>query len=133
MESQNQSLPTIDFSAWTSTSSPARRLEVARELVEACRRTGFVYLTNHGVDPLLVKDAFVWSKQFFELSLEEKTQAERDRSTAIFRGYNAPGLQRVPLTLRVRGGDPDITGFSPDYNVRPKVSPNFTCWLYTTI
>ena len=116
-EPKSLSLPLVDFSAWTSTGSSARRLEVAHDLVEACRRTGFVYISNHGIAPSFVKEAFSWSKRFFDLPLEEKIQAQRDQSTAIFRGYNSPGLQKVPLTLSVRGGDPDITGFSPDYNV----------------
>ena len=114
---ETPSLPLIDFSAWTSADSSARRLEVAHDLAEACRRTGFVYLSNHGISPSLVQEAFSWSRRFFDLPLEQKLEAQRDQTTAIFRGYNRPGLQRVPLTLRVRGGDPGVQGFSPDFNV----------------
>lgn len=110
-------LPIIDFTPWSSEESSAQRLEVARELVEACRKTGFVYISNHGVAPSLVKDAFAWSKRFFNLPFEEKMQAEHKQESGIFRGYNPPGNQRVPLTLRVRGGDPSVKGFSPDWNV----------------
>ena len=116
-EAKSPSLPVIDFSAWTSGGSSGQRLEVAHDLVEACRRTGFVYISNHGIAPSLVEEAFKRSKEMFDLPTEDKNHALRTPDSAAFRGYNAIGVQQVPLTLRVRGGDPTITGFSPDFNV----------------
>lgn len=123
--SSDRTLSVIDFSAWSSEGSPEERSKVAHVLVEAFHRQGFVYLANHGIGDDLVKDAFRWSKEFFDLPFEKKAEVGRDQSTAIFRGYNAPGLQRVPLTLRKRGGDPSVSGFSPDWNVsRPLTMVN---------
>ena len=120
---KSPSLPVIDFSPWTFAGSPGQRLEVAHELVEACRRTGFVYIANHGVAPSLVEEAFAWSKKMFDLPTDDKMQAQHTQDSAVFRGYNPLGVQRVPMTLRVRGGYPSITGFSPDFNVSTTIFP----------
>ena len=113
--------PVIDFSPWTSGISSAQRSEVARELVGACRKTGLVYISNHGVTPALVEEAFAWAKKFFDLPIADKMQVRHPKDSAIFRGYNPVGAQQVPLTLQVHGGDPDIKGMSPDFNVSPKI------------
>jgi len=110
-------LPVIDFSTWNSESSSSRRLEVARDLVEACHHTGFVYISNHGIFPARVEEAFQWSEKFFALPLEAKLQVQRKEETKIFRGYNEPGMQQIPRSLSVRGMDARQEGNSPDYNV----------------
>lgn len=114
---KNDSSPVIDFSPWTSGASHDQRLKVGRELVETCHQKGFAYISNHGVAPSLVEEAFAWSKKLFDLPLEDKMQAKRGEDSVAFRGYNVLGVQKVPLALQVRGGDPSIKGFSPDFNV----------------
>jgi isopenicillin N synthase-like dioxygenase len=114
--SATPSLPLIDFTPWTSNGSQEQRMKAARELVNGCRRAGFVYISNHGVPEAMIEEAFARAKKFFDLPPEEKMKVERD--SLAFRGYNPTGVQRVPRTLRVRGGDPTVGGYSPDYNVR---------------
>ena len=87
-------IPIINFSAWTSSSTPAERQNIAKELVEACHRNGFVYLSNHGVPLDLVEESFVWSKQFFDLPTETKMEVKHPEGSLSFRGYDWPGLQK---------------------------------------
>jgi isopenicillin N synthase-like dioxygenase len=112
------SLPLIDFTPWTSNAPQEDRLKAAHDLVDGCRRAGFVYISNHGVPEAMVEEAFAWAKKFFDLPREDKMKVERD--SLAFRGYNSTGVQRVPRVLRVRGGDPTAEGWLPDYNVRPQ-------------
>jgi len=87
------SLPLIDLSKFTSQdATQADRLTVARELVEACHTTGFVYITNHGISPELLAKIFAYSKSFFALTTEQKMQAKHPEGSMSFRGYNWPGL-----------------------------------------
>ncbi|KAJ9603591.1 hypothetical protein H2200_011777 [Cladophialophora chaetospira] len=113
---QNAPPPVVDFSPWTSGASLDQRLQIGRKLVETCHQKGFAYISNHGVAPSLVEEAFAWSKKFFDLPIEDKMQVKRGEDSVAFRGYNVLGVQKVPLALQVRGGDPSIKGFSPDFN-----------------
>lgn len=67
-------LPVIDFSRWLK-GSPEEKKEVAKDLAEACRGVGFVYIVNHGVTPELLDEAFGWSKKLFDLPEEKKMLA----------------------------------------------------------
>jgi isopenicillin N synthase-like dioxygenase len=95
-EKSPPNIPTIDFLAWTSpfNVSPADRLETARELVEACHNAGFVYITNHGIAPELVEEAFAMTKKFFDLPTEKKMLAA-NAGVQSFRGYSWPGLEKA--------------------------------------
>ena len=53
------SLPVIDFSRYTA-GSAEERLAVSRELVQAFKSVGFVYLLNHGIPNDMVHEAFDW-------------------------------------------------------------------------
>lgn len=90
-------LPIIDLSPFvSSTSTPESRLQCAKDLVQACHSTGFVYITNHGISPSLLSEAFSWGKEFFALSEEEKCQASHPPGSNIFRGYSKIGREMVP-------------------------------------
>lgn len=68
------SLPVIDFSRWLK-GSPGEKKAVAKDLAEACRGVGFVYIVNHGVTPELLDEAFGWSKKLFDLPEDKKMLA----------------------------------------------------------
>ncbi len=55
---------------------------MARDLVDACRRVGFVYIINHGVHDDLLSQAFGWSKKLFDLPKEKKMLAPHPPGTA---------------------------------------------------
>jgi isopenicillin N synthase-like dioxygenase len=112
----------IDFLSWTSpfNVSPEDRLETARELVEACHTTGFVYITNHGISPELLGEAFAMSKKFFDLPTEKKMTAGNAGSQS-FRGYSWPGLENSNAIsdegTKVPGTEKEVV----DFNVRNKI------------
>ncbi|EXJ77073.1 hypothetical protein A1O3_10231 [Capronia epimyces CBS 606.96] len=94
-------LPIIDFSLFTS-GSPEQRLKTAREVVDAFKTAGFVYLVNHTVPDELVDECFQWSKKVFQLPQSELTREEVIRpqpgngaKSYIARGYTPVGREKV--------------------------------------
>jgi len=92
-------LPIIDFSKWTSESIPEQRLDVAKELADACHNVGFVFIINHGISPELLDEAFGWSKRLFDLKTEEKMLAPHPDGPTVHRGYSWPGLEKVSQVI----------------------------------
>jgi len=70
-DASNFDLPVIDFANWKADSTPEERYGTGQKLVDACHNVGFVYIINHGVSPELLAEAFGWSKQLFDLKIEE--------------------------------------------------------------
>jgi isopenicillin N synthase-like dioxygenase len=71
---QTPVLPVVDFATW-QTGSDEDRARIGAELRDACQRSGFVYVTNHGVPQRLVDEAFAVSRKFFEMPTEKKMLA----------------------------------------------------------
>lgn len=88
-------IPVVDLSAWKDSTDKAARLRVAREIVDACKKVGFVYIVNHALPESLLDEAFDWSKRFFALNLEEKMKAPHPEGWAVHRGYSWLGLEKV--------------------------------------
>ncbi len=91
----NSSISIMDFTKFTPEFKPEIRLEIAQELVAACREVGFVYITNHGVPEQTLRKVFTISKKFYELPKEDKMKAPHPAGWAIHRGYSWPGLEKV--------------------------------------
>ncbi len=103
-------IPIIDFRPWIETGSPDKRLKVARELVEACHSTGFVYLTNYGIPASIVEEAFAWNKKFFDLKEEDRASAAHPPDSLSYRGYSKLGHETVqPQEGEKLDGVPDYT------------------------
>ncbi|KAK7704123.1 hypothetical protein SLS64_008681 [Diaporthe eres] len=100
------SLPVIDFSRWL-TGSPEEKKAVAKDLAEACRGVGFVYIINHGVTPELLDEAFSWSKKLFDLPEEKKMLAPHPPGPNVHRGYSWPGLEKVSQYIHKDDADSD--------------------------
>ncbi len=92
-------IPIVDFTSWTSSGNAEDRQKTAEELVDACRRVGFVYIVNHGVSPEFLQEAFSWTKKLFSLTDEEKLQAPHPDSFQVHRGYSWPGLEKVSQVM----------------------------------
>lgn len=88
-------IPIINFSPFLHPTSETSRLETAKALVDACRHVGFVYIINHDIPSSLLEKAFAMTKKLFDLSHEEKMQAEHPPGPAVHRGYSYPGLEKV--------------------------------------
>jgi isopenicillin N synthase-like dioxygenase len=95
---------------------PKKKVSVARRLVEGCHYTGFVYIKNHGVPASLPAEAFAWTKRFFDLEEEQKSQAARNPNGLSFRGWGKKGTETIPPVQKEK-----IKGVL-DYNVRISAS-----------
>ncbi|KAG8945487.1 hypothetical protein FRC04_000772 [Tulasnella sp. 424] len=86
-------IPVVDFGKFKS-NDPATKLATAKEVVDAFKEVGFVYLSNHGIQDEKITNAFKKSKQFFDLPEEKKVALawEDPRSN---RGYVQKGRERV--------------------------------------
>ncbi|KAF2026839.1 Clavaminate synthase-like protein [Setomelanomma holmii] len=87
-------IPIVDFSQ-ASSGIQDEKEHVAKQIDEAFRNVGFVYLKNHGVPLDMVEECFSWSKKFFALPLSTKLLAPHPPGGAHHRGYSAPGLEKV--------------------------------------
>jgi isopenicillin N synthase-like dioxygenase len=78
----NQTVPTIDFTPYTTGGSFADRKQVARDLRAACTDTGFFYLANHGIAQTEFDVAHGWGQMFFELPRAEKAKLAKSNHPA---------------------------------------------------
>ncbi|PPQ65582.1 hypothetical protein CVT26_000531 [Gymnopilus dilepis] len=94
-------IPVIDFSKFRASTSAQEKKETADEIVSAFKESGFIYLSNHGVDPQQVQSTFKKSADFFALPYDVKRKLawEDPRSN---RGYVEIGRERV-----TQSADPD--------------------------
>ena len=73
-------LPVIDVGALVAGDAPApERAAVARELDDACRRYGFLYIRNHGVDESLQRRLEELSRELFALPETAKRRVSMAR------------------------------------------------------
>ncbi|KAI8956960.1 Clavaminate synthase-like protein [Daldinia sp. FL1419] len=96
-------IPIVDFDTW-SKGSVEDKEHVSRELTNACRRVGFVYIINHGVSSRILEEAFGWSKKLFGLPQEKKMLAPHPPGPNVHRGYSWPGLEKVSQDI-IKDGD----------------------------
>jgi isopenicillin N synthase-like dioxygenase len=98
-------IPIIDIATLTTATNPDSQLATAKSLVAACQQIGFAYITNHGLSPKLLEQAFRTSKALFALSHEAKMQAPHPAGPEVHRGYSHPGQEKVSQYV---GGRDDI-------------------------
>ncbi len=79
--------------------SEARR-QVARDIEQACRDTGFFYVSGHGVPDALLARMEELSHRFFALPREAKEAMDMARGGAAWRGW-------FPLGGELTSGKPD--------------------------
>ncbi|KAJ5089526.1 hypothetical protein N7532_008210 [Penicillium argentinense] len=90
-------IPVVDFAKWAA-GGPSR-LQIAQDIVAACKRVGFVYIVNHSLPEHQIDEAFKWSLRFFDLPQEEKLKAPHPEGWAVHRGYSWPGLEKVSQAI----------------------------------
>jgi isopenicillin N synthase-like dioxygenase len=66
--------------------------DVADAIYDAAINHGFFYISNHGIDSVLMEQAFAVSKSFFELPEVDKQTVAVDRNQ---RGWLAQGMSRL--------------------------------------
>lgn len=102
----------IDFSKFR-TGDPVQREETAKQISEAFKHSGFLYLKNHGIQIEQVQSVFAHSAQFFE-----RPQAQKDQlawtTPRSNRGYVASGREKVTQSsdpdeiAKLRASNPDL-------------------------
>ncbi|KAF9534769.1 hypothetical protein CPB83DRAFT_842915 [Crepidotus variabilis] len=87
-------IPVINFAKFRSTSSLDEKRHTAGEIVSAFKQSGFIYLSNHGIDTAEIQSTFQKSRDFFALpsDIKDSLAWEDPRSN---RGYVKIGRERV--------------------------------------
>src|SRR6185436_15019227 len=98
-------IPTIDLSPLRHGSATGQR-DVARQIDEACRDTGFFMVTGHGVPVELIGKTRQRAIDFFALPDEEKMKVQRPPAK-ISRGYNWLGDRSIAYSMGEKA-PPDI-------------------------
>src|SRR5438105_1625376 len=93
------SLPVIDMVPLFGANA-AERSAVAAAIGEACRDSGFFYVTGHGIDADLIAELDRASRQFFALPDSEKNEIAMARGGRAWRGY-------FPVGGELTSGKPD--------------------------
>lgn len=100
-------IPVIDLSALTSDTATTIDMDkLIEELRDACMRTGFFVIRNHGIDWAIVERAFAGLKQFFELPMEQKMKVHQSLSPS-FMGYEEPYYTNVDRLKKGGEYNPD--------------------------
>lgn len=89
-------IPLINFSSFHDPKATIQdQVVVAKEILEAFKTNGFVYLDHIPISPQLVSEAFEWSTRFFDLPIHVKQQALHPSDGSSHRGYSPIGLEKV--------------------------------------
>ena len=93
-------LPVIDISGLVGRSGPPIQ-RVAGAIEEACRDSGFFYVSGHGVPAGLIARLDRFSRAFFDLPLDDKMEIEMARGGRAWRGF-------FPVGAELTSGRPDL-------------------------
>ena len=91
-----ETIPVIDLTDWFN-GSHSKRLEVARQLDEACHTYGFLQVIGHGVDMDLRRNALAQMNAFFELDLKRKSASTP--TDGSYRGYSGRKSESFAYTV----------------------------------
>ena len=87
-------IPVLDFSRFTSGSD---RDGFVADLGKACRETGFILITGHGIPEALIADTFAAADAFFDLPAERKAPLDILK-VGSNRGWAAEGSENLDDT-----------------------------------
>lgn len=87
-------IQTIDISALVNDTDPAARKATVDKLVEAIHVQGACGLVGHGISIKRLREAFDWSRKFFDLPYEEKAKANHPKGIVPHRGYSGIGREK---------------------------------------
>lgn len=86
-------IPVIDFSGYAN--GPAdKRATIARDIVQASRQVGFLYLTNIGIPPSHISRMFDLMQRYFSQPADVK-ERHPYTSAAANHGYNGLGSEKL--------------------------------------
>ena len=96
----SSSLPVIDMAPLFAPRDGGRA-RVAQAIQDACRDSGFFYVTGHGISPELFARLDAASRKFFALPEEQKLEITMTRGGRAWRGY-------FPVGGELTSGKPDL-------------------------
>lgn len=109
------------------------RLEVARQVDDACRNIGFFQIVGHGVPRSEIDGVYDQARAFFGLSEEEKAEAGQPSPDQV-RGWTGVGKEGLSYSLddeapgdlkeKMDIGPPDVDRTDP-YFTGPDAGPHF--------
>jgi len=91
-DSQDSSIPVIDFSPWTRNGDEESKTKVSKQIYDAFTTIGFITILNHGAEDL-TKSGFQKSKDFFSLTKDTKMNYKY-LSCEANRGYISIGQEK---------------------------------------
>lgn len=95
MDPKYKKLPIIDIQPFIEGSA---RLNVANQVIEACKEIGFLIIKGHQIDETVIKHAFNASKKFFDLPQNVKNKWH-PKEPSLQRGYHAFATRGLSYTL----------------------------------
>jgi isopenicillin N synthase-like dioxygenase len=101
----------VDLTPFHEAGPPGKagKVEVARQIDEACRDTGFLLLTGHGVPADTARELLDAYQAFFDLPVDEKRRSTV-ADTAANRGYSELGREALAYSRGEAGEEspPDL-------------------------
>lgn len=107
----------VDLSPWFD-GTDDERARVADAVDRACRDTGFLAVSGHGIDASLLDEMMATTTAFFDLSQEEKMTCRTDDLVGN-RGYTPPESEALSYSLGI-DSPPDLF---EAFNAGPPVAP----------
>lgn len=98
--STNSDIPLIDIAAFTTNDEQGMK-QTAKQLHDACRKHGFFYVQNHGVEIQLQSELERVTRDFFALDEAEKMKIHMMLGGKAIRGY-------FPIGGELTSGKPDL-------------------------
>ncbi|KAL6168806.1 hypothetical protein ACJQWK_05176 [Exserohilum turcicum] len=106
---QPTGIQTIDISILIQSTDPVARKAKADELVEAIRTHGACGIVGHGIPIPHIREAFNWTKRFFDLPKAIKTKVNHPDGIVPHRGYSGIGREKCLIyteeELEAMGGE----------------------------
>ena len=90
-------IPIIDIGGLFGEAPAEAVTEIARQVSEACRRTGFFYIANHGVPAALIADAFAADRWIHGQTEDEKLKIKLNK---WHRGYQPLATSTLKSSTR---------------------------------
>lgn len=110
-------IPIIDVSPYWS-GDPTAKAAVAAAVDAACRSTGFLVITGHGVPASLIERLREVTWEFFELPFETKMAYKMPPDR--YRGYTAPGTESLAASY----GDESPPDLKESFSIGPVDVPS---------
>jgi len=121
VRSFSSSIPLIDFGRFHKNNAHDRDI-LAKEIDEACTDIGFFAVVNHGVDDMVISQAWNKTKEFFDLPAEKKMKVSPSMTSDYPYGYIPLGGEKLAAGRDAEVGKEESSA-PPDLNESFSVGP----------